>query len=264
VENIVFYFSGTGNSFHVAKVISKELGNCEIISMAKPFNLIKQYDSIGFIYPTYYWGMPKRVIEFVENLKLNNNRNTYYYSITTYGGLAGNAVYQMYGLLLNRHDIKLNYGGKLKMFANYVVAYDMSVKVEKITKKSNEKLTTIINSIKKRDCNNINKLTGIFKSMNEKFIKEVSNMDKDFNVNNNCIGCSICEIICPVKNIEMVNSRPQYKHHCEQCIACIQFCPQKAINYKNLTQNRRRYTYPEISYKELSEYNNKMISENGT
>jgi ferredoxin len=256
VENIVFYFSGTGNSLHVAKSISKELENCDIISMAKPFNPIKQYDNIGFIYPTYYFGMPKRVVEFVENIKLNNNKNAYYYSITTYGGLAGNAVYQMYELLLNRHGIKLNYGKKIKMFSNYVVAYDMSEKVDKITKKSNVKLAKIINSIKKRKGNSINRLTGIFKSMNEKFIREVSNMDRDFTVNDNCTGCSICEKVCPVRNIEIVNNRPEYKHHCEQCVACIQFCPQKAINYKNITQNRRRYTNPEISCKELSEYNN--------
>jgi len=257
VENIIFYFSGTGNSLYAAKSISKELENCEIIPMIKPFSSIKQYDSVGFIYPTYYWGMPKRVIEFAENLKLNNNKNTYYYSIATYGGLAGNAVCQMYELLLNRHGIKLNYGKALKMFSNYVVAYDMSENVDKITKKSNEKIALIINSIKKRKSNKINKLTKILKSMNEKFIREVSNMDKDFTVNDNCITCGICEKVCPVKNIEMANNRPEYKHHCEQCVACIQFCPQKAINYKNITQDRRRYTNPEISYKELSECNNK-------
>jgi epoxyqueuosine reductase QueG len=55
----------------------------------------------------------------------------------------------------------------------------------------------------------------------------------------------------------MANNKPQYKHHCEQCVACIQFCPQKAINYKDATQNRRRYTNPEIKYKELYEYNTK-------
>jgi len=257
MENIVFYFSGTGNSLHVAKCISKEIGDCEIMPMVKPFNSTKQYSSVGFIYPTYYWGMPKKVIEFIEDLKLNNSEDTYYYSIATYGGLAGNAVYQMYETLLNRHGIKINYGVKLKMFANYVVAYDMSANIDKITKKSNEKLTSIINSIKKRRRNKINKLTRIFKSMNEKFIKEVPTMDKDFTISGNCTGCGICGKICPVKNIEMANNRPEYKHHCEQCVACIQFCPQKAINYKNLTQNRKRYTNPEISFKELIEYNNK-------
>jgi ferredoxin len=257
MENIVFYFSGTGNSLRAAKTISRELENCDIVSMAKQFSLTKRYDSIGFVYPTYYWGLPKKVIEFIETMNFDNNKDTYYYSIATYGGLAGNSVYQMYELLFNWHGIKLNYGQKLQMFANYVVAYDMSEKIDRITKKSNKKLVPIIDSIKMRKNNNINKLTKIFESMNKKFVEKVPSMDKDFTVNNNCIGCGICKKVCPVKNIEMVNNKPQYKHHCEQCVACIQFCPKKAINYKNITQNRRRYTNPEINYKELSEYNNK-------
>ena len=130
--NIVFYFSGTGNSLKVAKSLAKELGDCEIISMTKPYNLTKKYDSIGFVYPVYFWGLPKRVIEFVENMNLDNNKNSYYYSIATYGGLAGNAVYQLYELLFNKYNIKLNYGRTLKMFANYIVAYNMSENIEKI------------------------------------------------------------------------------------------------------------------------------------
>jgi flavodoxin len=93
MENIIFVFSGTGNSLKVAKDISRELGNCEIVSMAKPYNSTKQYDSVGFIYPTYFWGLPRKVIEFVKTIKLDNNKNTYYYAIATYGGSAGNAVY---------------------------------------------------------------------------------------------------------------------------------------------------------------------------
>jgi ferredoxin len=259
MENIVFYFSGTGNSLKVAKIIIQELGNGEIISMARlgKYSLVKQYDTIGFVHPVYYWGLPKRVIEFIKNIILDNNKNAYFYSIATYGGFIGNAVHQLYELLFNQHGIKLNYGKKLKMFANCVVAYDMSEKIDKITKKSNKKLALIIDSIRKKKRNSINKLTRIFESMNKKFINEVSNMDKGFTVNNNCTGCGICRNVCPVKNIEMVNNQIQYKHHCEQCLACIQFCPQKAINYKDVTQNRKRYTNPEINYNELFEYNNK-------
>jgi ferredoxin len=253
--NIVFYFSGTGNSLKVAKSLAQELDDGEIISMTKSYHLTKEYDSIGFVYPVYFWGLPKRVIEFVENMNLDNNKNAYYYSIATYGGLAGNAVYQLYELLFNRHHIKLNYGRTLKMFANYVVVYNMSEKIEKITAASDKKLVSIINSIKMKKNNNINKLTKIFNSINKDFIAKVSNMDKDFTVNDNCINCGICEKVCPVKNIEMADKKPQYKHHCEQCVACIQFCPQKAINYSNVTQNRRRYTNPAITYNELYEYN---------
>ena len=258
MEHIVFYFSGTGNCLNAAKTIAKALGNAEIVSMAQPgkYNVTKQYDTIGFVYPTYFWGLPKKVIDFIEHINIINNKNTYYYSIAAYGGSAGNAVYQLYELLLNRHGIKINYGQKLQMFSNYVILYDMSEKMDEITKKSNEALVPIIDSIKTRKNNKINKLTKIFGFINKGFIKKVAGMDKDFTVNANCTGCGICKAVCPVKNIEMINNRPQYNRHCEQCIACIQFCPQKAINYKNATQNRRRYTHPEINYRELSEYNN--------
>jgi hypothetical protein len=35
IVNVVFYFSGTANCLKVAKTIANELGNTEIISMAK-------------------------------------------------------------------------------------------------------------------------------------------------------------------------------------------------------------------------------------
>jgi MinD superfamily P-loop ATPase len=69
-------------------------------------------------------------------------------------------------------------------------------------------------------------------------------------------GLSQLSEVCPIKNITIINKSPIFNHHCEQCVVCIQFCPQKAINYKNATQKRRRYTNPEISYKELAERNN--------
>ena len=151
MNNIVFYFSGTGNCLKIAKDISKEIGNYEIVSMAKSFDFSKQYDSIGFIYPTYFWGLPKKVIEFIEKINLENNKKAYFYAITTHGGSPGNAVYQLYELLYKKHNIKLNYGQKLKMFSNYVVMYEMSDKVNEITEKSKwiaKKYTAIENIVR--------------------------------------------------------------------------------------------------------------------
>jgi len=197
--------------------------------------------------------LPRKVIEFVSGLDFGNNKAAYFYAIATYGGSAGNAINQLYELLLNKHNVKLNFTQKLKMFSNYVIMYDMSKEVNKITEKSDKNLVPIINSIKNRENNKVNRLTKIFSFINKDFIKRVSTMDKDYNVNNNCTGCGICKEVCPVKNIELTNNKPQFNHNCENCTACIQFCPQKAINYKNATQNRRRYTNPGISYKEFSD-----------
>ena len=151
MNNIILYFSGTGNCLKVAKTIATVLGNIEIVSMTKSekYFLKRQYNSIGFVCPTYYWGLPKKVIEFVKNLNFGDNKSSYYYLIATYGGIDGkifgNSLNQMYEILLKGHNIKLNLAKKLKMFGNYVILYDMNKNVHEITKKSNKKLEEIIN-----------------------------------------------------------------------------------------------------------------------
>jgi ferredoxin len=257
MNNIVFYFSGTGNSLKVAKSVIAELGGGEIVSMAKPqgYTLTKQYDTIGFVYPTYYWALPKIVITFIENIKITNNENAYFYAIATYGGNASGAITRLNELLLKNHNIKLNSGHGIKMFSNYVLLYNMRKKVDEITKESNERLVPILNSIKNKENNTIKKSNKFFIAINKENIKKVSKAAKDYKVSKDCSGCGICKEVCPVKNIQMVNNKPQFSNNCEQCVACIQYCPQKAINYKDKTQKRRRYTHPEISYKELAESN---------
>ncbi|MDR2096956.1 MAG: EFR1 family ferrodoxin [Spirochaetaceae bacterium] len=256
MDNIIFYFTGTGNSLRAAKKISEELGNAEIVSMNKSekCSLSKHYDTIGFVYPVYYWGMPNMVRNFVEKLDLTNNKNAYFYGIATFGGLSGNGISQLNDLLVNKHNIKLNYGQKIKMFSNYIVAYNMSERVKEITNKSDKKILTVINAIKNRKNNHV-KSRKIFSIVYHNYIDKLKDMDKDYIVSDNCIGCGICKDICPAGNIEIINGIPNFKHNCEQCVACIQYCPQKAINYKDLTQKRKRYTNPEISYKELIERN---------
>jgi formate hydrogenlyase subunit 6/NADH:ubiquinone oxidoreductase subunit I len=249
MANLVFYFSGTGNSLKVAKALSQELGNAEIVSMAKPYNLTKQCETIGFVYPTYFGGLPKVVYEFVTRLNIEDNKNAYFYSIATCGGFTLNCLPQL-DELLKKHGVKLNYGGKIKMFANDVLMYDMSTKIDKITKNSDKKLVPILRSIKNRETNKIKKSILYRDSY-----KDVSNFVRDYNVNENCISCGICREVCPMRNIEMANNKPQFGNNCEACLACIQYCPQKAINYRNATQNRRRYTNPEIDYKELAKWN---------
>lgn len=69
---MIFYFSGTGNSF----VIAQKLAECldeKLIEMAsfhskKPslsFNV--NTDVVGFVFPVYAWGMPKTVEDFLNN-----------------------------------------------------------------------------------------------------------------------------------------------------------------------------------------------------
>jgi ferredoxin len=42
--------------------------------------------------------------------------------------------------------------------------------------------------------------------------------DRSFQCNEKCNGCGICTRGCPVNNIKMVENRPFWQHHCENCL----------------------------------------------
>jgi ferredoxin len=262
MANIIFYYTGTGNSLNVAKKVSNEISNCEIFPTGanKGIFINKKYDSIGFIYPIHFWGVPKDVKDFISEMTIENNENTYVYAIATYGGLAGNGIKLLEKMLLEK-NIKLNYGKALKIFSNYIISFNKPKKFRKILEKSDKKLMPIIDAIKNKKTNSFGKINKMLYRFYAKFIDSLQNEDENYSVNNNCIGCGICKEVCPVNNIEIIENKPEFKHKCEQCLACIHHCPQEAINYKDKTQKKRRYTNPEISYKELSA-NNKLKYQN--
>ncbi|MFT4147014.1 MAG: EFR1 family ferrodoxin [Mobilitalea sp.] len=260
-KHIIYVFSGTGNSLWAAKEIAKELGDCEIATMGSSgkYSMAGGYDSIGFVYPTYAGGMPRRVKEFVSHLDLQNNRDAYFFAIATCGRIsrAQNVVTQLRNLLKHK-GIKLSYGDRLDMFSNYVVGYEMRDTVREEADQSAADIKPMIESIKLHMTNNGNTVLTPRQLTSIGFMHIVSNMDKNFNVSDACTSCGICKKVCPMGNIELVKgAKPCFGHHCEQCLACIQCCPTIAINYKDRTQNRKRYLHPDIAWKELAELNKK-------
>jgi ferredoxin len=189
------------------------------------------------------------------HLNVENNKNAYYYAIVTYGGgFADNGLSQLNELLLKTHGVKLNYGQKIKMFSNYVIKYDMEKDISKILESSEEALLKAISDIGNGKSLPVRKSNALLNAVNRNFLKKAPNMAKDYTVDGNCTGCGICAEVCPADNVALADGKPLFRAVCEQCMACIQYCPQRAINYKNKTQNRGRYTHPEIGHAELLGY----------
>jgi ferredoxin len=265
-KHVVFFFTGTGNSLKVSKDIASALGDCELLRMGAwtQFDLAAGYETIGFVFPTYYRGIPKRVREFVSRLNLQHNKNAYYYAVTTMGRYDGNALRQIMALL-KRKGIALHYAKALDMYSNYVISYDMRETVDEEAKQSEIDFQPILRDIMDRKTNQVPRLKLLQELAYRALIQFAPEMDKFYSVSGDCIHCGICEAVCPVGNIFLDGKgRPQFQHHCEQCVACIQFCPKKAINYKDKTQGRRRYKNPEITYTELAELYRKARSLSGS
>jgi MinD superfamily P-loop ATPase len=115
--------------------------------------------------------------------------------------------------------------------------------------------------IKNRKINKVTCIEPLQEIAYRSLIEFVPGMDQFYSISDDCTKCGICEKVCPVNNIGLDEAgHPYFNHHCEQCVACIQFCPKKAINYKDKTQNRKRYTHPAIKYMELAKLNGKANS----
>jgi len=57
-------------------------------------------------------------------------------------------------------------------------------------------------------------------------------MGKMMFANNKCIGCGACAASCPNNAIVMKgnkNPRPYWKYNCEDCLRCLNYCRQKAV-----------------------------------
>jgi flavodoxin len=86
MNTVIYYFSGTGNSYSVARDIAKELDGVKIpiIDVINEDAVIPDFDIIGIVFPVYnavVQGMPVMVKKFAE--KLENINSKYVFVICT-------------------------------------------------------------------------------------------------------------------------------------------------------------------------------------
>ena len=81
--------------------------------------------------------------------------------------------------------------------------------------------------------------------------RTIPRSDRDFWATDACTECGICKKVCFVENIELRNGKPAWLHHCQHCMACLQWCPAEAIQYKKNTQGRKRYHHPGVSAQDI-------------
>ncbi|MEG1870134.1 MAG: EFR1 family ferrodoxin [Oscillospiraceae bacterium] len=248
----IYYFTGTGNSLMIAKEIAKALPDCELVSIAKAIDTdaVCTSDIIGFVHPVYVSNLPNMVEHFVR--KLTFNPTAYIFSVAVCGASSGNAL-PLLQSILEEKGAKLSYSVVHQMPANYVVLYNIDIdKVDGILENSDKEIPKIIEDIRSKVTNEVPPmkktfLTGYLNKLRDGYPAS----DRNFVINNSCTGCGTCASICPANNIEMFDGKPTFKHKCEHCMACLHWCPNKAIDYKKKTQKRNRYHNPRIQLSEM-------------
>lgn len=257
MKNIVYVFTGTGNSLYVAKRIADEIGDCKVVGINKntTLKIEEGLERVGIVFPCYAGGLPVMVNEFLKDLKNFKQQNTYFYAITTMGGNGGGAI-PMFNKAIEGSGWKLNYGEKVLAFPNFIVGYPMIRGVKFFDKRTKKGINNIVAKITNKETNEVKEIGKSIEKNYDKFMIKFQDTDSYYNINEKCIGCNVCVEICPSKNITLNNNKPEFNNQCEKCVACIQACPQEAINYKDKTQKRRRYINPNITVEEIIKCNN--------
>jgi ferredoxin len=60
-------------------------------------------------------------------------------------------------------------------------------------------------------------------------------LSKLFFASNQCNGCRIRQGICPKQAITMIGNKPYWKYSCDSCMACMNYCPQTAIQVSSFS-----------------------------
>ena len=247
---MVFYFTGTGNSFYVAGQIEK----CpvSIPQVIHNENLDYSADSIGIVAPVYGHEVPPMVRDFMKKAAFHTD---YFYMILTYGNRHGGAA-ELAKQLCDECGIGVQYINILWMVDNWLPAFDMDEQ-RAVDKKVDEQLAAIRTDIAARKAM-IASVTDADRAAHQEYLSRIRQMSPDvfqhfIKVTDACVGCGICEKVCPSGSIRVVGGKAvPIPGNCQTCLACVHACLQKAIGLAVPEKNpNARYRNEHITLNEI-------------
>jgi ferredoxin len=250
----IYWFSGTGNSLHAAEVIAETLGDCRLVPMARAVRegrIRPGENRVGLVFPMYFEGLPEIVERFCGRLEVSED--CYLFGVVTSGGGPAWAVHALRGELGGRLDA----GFMLPMVGNYVPMYDVpdAEGVRKKLAKTTRRLEEVSEDIadRREAFSGDTPVLGwlLDKVLHPRWRRQVHVRDRNFGVTEACNSCGTCQSVCPVDNILLVDGAPVWHHLCQECMACLHWCPERAIEYGAKTGSRGRYTHPDVELQDM-------------
>ncbi len=263
---MIFYYTGTGNSFMVARRIaylSKErlVPITQEVRAGRHDYRLARGERLGFVFPTHCWGTPRYVDEFVDSAYFydahGNPANPYAFCVMTCGDSVGDALIS-FGKRLAAKGIALDSAWSVRMPDNYVIGFDAPTprKAAALLEQARSEIAAIGTRVQARTPMTQFRrgiIGGIACRTNPSFKKSLGPTD-EFYVTDACRSCGLCARLCTTGTITIASGKPVWHDDCEQCLACINCCPEHAIQYgpkKRKTEGRGRYMNPALKTEPL-------------
>lgn len=232
------YFSGTGNTRYAAECFCRELDtDAKLYSIEDRSSLeaAGNADLIVFAYPVQFSTVPKIVRDYVtDNKEIWKGKKIFV--IATMGLFSGDGAGNL-GRLLHGFGAEVLGGLHLKM--------PDSIGDEKALKRPLEKNRELVKEAELKIKESVRQfkdghptqegigiwyhLAGIF-GQRLYFGHKTRKYSSDLKIDSDkCVGCGICEKLCPMNNITIKDKKAVAGSSCAMCYRCINKCPKQAI-----------------------------------
>lgn len=266
----IFYFSGTGNCLFLAKELASKLDAAltPVASAVGRQSIETDADTVGIVFPVYYGELPVIIKAFAG--KLSNIGGKYVFAICTYGGGKSQSMKILRRILQSRGgELSAEYGIHMPQNA-FLKSWENN---GRIIARGGRKMDIVARNTKDRKRGSffrniplelmLSPMHTLFKPLYVKKFVQMTNAptdtpfdemialsDRNFSVNASCNVCGTCARVCPVGNIEIAGGKPVWLHRCENCLACYDWCPKRAIE-GGVAQKGYYYRNPEVTVAEF-------------
>lgn len=243
---MIFYFSGTGNSEGIARLLAQRLDDraVNIIGSNPESHSFTAEDRVGFVFPVYGYVAPKVMLEFASRIR---PEGAYTFAVPTFSNAAGCTLEHF-----SQTACPLDGGFGIKMPDNMPVFN----KIVETRETAIEKLRAAIPRFEEV----VQKVADRTKGFDihygptpelftwEKgvgYLKDCPFKATAYHVQEDlCVSCEICQQVCPAGVIHMENGRPVWiQEECYVCMACLNHCPTEAVQYGPYSEGKYRYLF---------------------
>ncbi|WP_069999019.1 EFR1 family ferrodoxin [Cellulosilyticum sp. I15G10I2] len=265
---VIYYFSGTGNTWWLAKALQEKLSqhkhqvachSIETLTAKEGIDLPGDFDHIIFGFPVYGSTAPKLMLDFMHHFPDAAHSQT----VSVFGTHAlasGDTAYHISKLLAKK-------GYLIKQTMHFTMMTNLHIprfrflpprndyRVSKLHQKTLPKVEKLAHAIT-FDKNIIvgKNLPGFLLGYLQRshVDKLIATASRDFEVDmSRCTRCNKCQRICPVHNIVKTDSSYTFKNNCILCMRCYSQCPKCAILIGKASSDEikyPRYRGPEPSF----------------